>query len=162
MVVAGEQPVHVHVLGRLERAAAGVVELVDDGVSKEVAGDDGAALDPCISQRGDEVGAAAGQAVLDPLVTARVIAAYGSAPAPGPRAAELERLTERETDVLRLVAQGLNNLEIAARLFLGEATVKTHFGRVLAKLGLRDRVQAVIAAYESGLVGTGERRDRPA
>ncbi len=99
--------------------------------------------------------AAAGQALLDPAVTARVIAGYGSAPAPGPRAAELDRLTERETDVLRLVAEGLNNPEIAARLFLGEATVKTHFGRVLAKLGLRDRAQAVGFAYESGLVARG-------
>ena len=99
--------------------------------------------------------AAAGQAVLDPAVTARVIAGYGSAPAPGPLAAELDRLTDRETDVLRLVAQGLNNPEIAARLFLGEATVKTHFGRVLAKLGLRDRAQAVGFAYESGLVARG-------
>ena len=99
--------------------------------------------------------AAAGQALLDPAVTARVIAGYGSGPAPGPRAAELDRLTERETDVLRLVAQGLNNPEIAARLFLGEATVKTHFGRVLAKLGLRDRAQAVGFAYESGLVARG-------
>jgi DNA-binding NarL/FixJ family response regulator len=99
--------------------------------------------------------AAAGQALLDPAVTARVIAGYGSAAAPGPSAPELDRLTERETDVLRLVAAGLNNPEIAARLFLGEATVKTHFGRVLSKLGLRDRAQAVAFAYESGLVARG-------
>jgi DNA-binding NarL/FixJ family response regulator len=99
--------------------------------------------------------AAAGQAVLDPAVTARVIAGYGSGPGPGPRAAELARLTERETDVLRLVAAGLNNAEIAARLFLGEATVKTHFGRVLGKLGLRDRAQAVAFAYDSGLIAPG-------
>ena len=99
--------------------------------------------------------AAAGQALLDPAVTARVIAGYSSAAASGPPAAELDRLTERETDVLRLVAAGLNNPEIAARLFLGEATVKTHFGRVLSKLGLRDRAQAVAFAYESGLVARG-------
>jgi DNA-binding NarL/FixJ family response regulator len=103
--------------------------------------------------------AAAGQALLDPAVTARVIAGYGSGPGPGPRAAELDRLTERETDVLRLVAAGLNNPEIAARLFLGEATVKTHFGRVLGKLGLRDRAQAVAFAYESGLVAPGSAAD---
>ncbi len=103
--------------------------------------------------------AAAGQAVLDPAVTARVIAAYGSGPGPGPQAGELARLTERETDVLRLVAAGLNNTEIAARLFLGEATVKTHFGRVLAKLGLRDRAQAVAFAYESGLIAPGGEPD---
>ena len=99
--------------------------------------------------------AASGQALLDPAVTARVIAGYAASPAPAAPAPELERLTERETDVLRLVAQGLNNSEIAARLFLGEATVKTHFGRVLQKLGLRDRAQAVAYAYESGLVTPG-------
>jgi DNA-binding NarL/FixJ family response regulator len=96
---------------------------------------------------------AAGNGLLDPAVTLRVIAASAKSPAPDPVAsARLATLTQRETDVLRLVAEGLTNAEIAAALFLGEATVKTYLSRMLAKLDLRDRVQAVAFAFRSGLV----------
>ncbi|MFC4056776.1 response regulator [Planomonospora corallina] len=104
---------------------------------------------------------AAGGGLLDPAVTLRVIAAFAGQPDPSrtvSRAAELDKLTGRETDVLRLLAQGLTNVQIAARLHLGEATVKTHLSRVLMKLDLTTRVQAVVFAYESGLVRPGESR----
>jgi len=96
---------------------------------------------------------ASGNGLLDPAVTLRVIAASARSPAPDPAsAARLATLTARETDVLRLVAEGLTNAEIAAALYLGEATVKTYLSRMLAKLDLRDRVQAVAFAFRSGLV----------
>ena len=96
---------------------------------------------------------AAGNGLLDPAVTLRVIAASAKSPAPDPVASgRLSTLTQRETDVLRLVAEGLTNAEIAAALFLGEATVKTYLSRMLTKLDLRDRVQAVAFAFRSGLV----------
>jgi DNA-binding NarL/FixJ family response regulator len=99
---------------------------------------------------------AAGQALLDPAVTVRVIESYANAATvDAGAAARLGDLTEREVDVLRLVARGRSNAEIAATLFLGEATVKTYVSRMLTKLGLRDRVQAVAFAYESGLVRPG-------
>ncbi|MFI9269459.1 response regulator [Kitasatospora sp. NPDC052896] len=99
-----------------------------------------------------------GDAVVAPTTTRRMIDRFAEvlplpqAPA-GPPA--LEPLTEREREVFLLVAQGLSNAEIAAELVLSEATVKTHVGRILAKLGLRDRVQAVVLAYEAGLVRAG-------
>ncbi len=101
---------------------------------------------------------AAGDALLAPSVTRRLVADFtrrrGAA---APRSTrELESLTPRERDVLVLVARGLTNSEIAAQLIVGEATVKTHLGHVLMKLALRDRVQAVILAYELGLVTPGE------
>jgi DNA-binding NarL/FixJ family response regulator len=92
----------------------------------------------------------AGDATLSPAVTQRLISSYVQAPAPGARPPAA--LTERETDVLRAIARGLSNAEVARELFLGETTVKTHVTSILAKLGVRDRLQAVIVAYESGLV----------
>jgi DNA-binding NarL/FixJ family response regulator len=99
---------------------------------------------------------AAGDALLAPSVTRRLIEEFGRRPAPATRPpAALTSLTERETEVLRLVARGLTNAEIAARLHVSETTVKTHVGHVLDKLDLRDRVQAVILAYEAALVRPG-------
>lgn len=99
---------------------------------------------------------ASGEAVVAPTVTRRLIERFiGSGPARGPSADVLDLLTPREQETLALLARGLSNAEIAGRLFLGEGTVKTHVSRVLAKLGLRDRIQAVILAYETGLVRIG-------
>jgi DNA-binding NarL/FixJ family response regulator len=97
---------------------------------------------------------AAGEALLAPTVTRRLISEFAQLrPKPDARpTAALATLTPRETQVLRLVAEGLSNVEIAARLVVTEETVKTHVSRVLNKLGLRDRTQAVVTAYESGLV----------
>jgi DNA-binding NarL/FixJ family response regulator len=102
---------------------------------------------------------AAGDALLDPAVTRRVIDAYvATAPVEPASDPTLRDLTARELEVLRLIALGRSNREIAAALFVGEATAKTHVSNVLGKLGLRDRVQAVIRAYESGLIRPGEAR----
>ena len=99
---------------------------------------------------------AEGDALLAPSVTRRVLARVAATPSLSAKESEaLATLTERETEVLRLLARGLSNAEIATSLFLGETTVKTHVGRVLSKLGVRDRVQAVVTAYESGLVTPG-------
>ena len=96
-----------------------------------------------------------GDALLAPSVTRRLIQEFAKRPEPQARKAkQLEALTERELDVLREVARGLSNAEIAARLHVAETTVKTHVAHVLDKLELRDRVQAVILAYETGLVGS--------
>ena len=98
---------------------------------------------------------ASGDALLAPSVTRRLIQEFAKRPEPQARKAkQLEALTERELDVLREVARGLSNAEIAARLYVAETTVKTHVAHVLDKLELRDRVQAVILAYETGLVGS--------
>ncbi|MFB7913237.1 response regulator [Streptomyces sp. NPDC056061] len=103
---------------------------------------------------------AAGEALLAPSVTRRLIADFArqgpTGATRGGQAQRLKRLTPRETEVLELIARGLSNQEIAARLVLAEQTVKTHIGRVLSKLDLRDRAQAVIFAYEAGLVVPGE------
>lgn len=98
---------------------------------------------------------ASGDALLAPSVTRRLIERFAGAGAPVDRREELDRLTEREVEVLRSLAKGLSNTEIAAELYVSEATVKTHVSRTLTKLALRDRVQAVVFAYESGLVTPG-------
>lgn len=98
---------------------------------------------------------AAGEALLAPSVTRRLIEEFASSGGAYREVDGLDELTEREVEVLRLMARGLSNVEIAEQLILGETTVKTHVSRVLTKLGLRDRVQAVVAAYESGLVRPG-------
>jgi DNA-binding NarL/FixJ family response regulator len=103
---------------------------------------------------------ARGDALLGPAITRRLIEHYVR----GPRVCDappagLDDLTERELDVLRLMARGWSNAEIAQRLIIGEGTVKTHVSRILAKLGLRDRVQAVVLTYESGLVRPGQTGD---
>ncbi len=99
---------------------------------------------------------AAGEALLAPSITKRLIAEFARRPHPVERAqGALDALTAREREVLELMARGHSNAEIAARLVIGEQTVKTHVGNVLAKLGLRDRVHAVILAYEIGLIQPG-------
>ena len=96
-------------------------------------------------------------ALLAPSVTRRLITEFARRPAESPRPA-LPDLTPRETEVLIQAARGLSNREIAERLFLGEATIKTYIGNILMKLRCRDRVQAVVAAYEAGLVQPGHNR----
>jgi DNA-binding NarL/FixJ family response regulator len=100
---------------------------------------------------------ASGDALLAPSITRRVIEEFVSRPPESVQATppELEELTDRELEVLKLIARGLSNAEIAKELFVGDTTVKTHVGRILMKLQLRDRVQAVVFAYESGLVARG-------
>jgi DNA-binding NarL/FixJ family response regulator len=99
---------------------------------------------------------ASGEALLAPTVTSRLVREFAARPTAGkPRDERLETLTEREVEVLRLVAAGLSNAELAQRLVLSAATVKTHVSRILTKLGLRDRAQLVVAAYEAGLVVPG-------
>jgi DNA-binding NarL/FixJ family response regulator len=101
---------------------------------------------------------ASGDALLAPSITRRVIEEFVSRPPSSARTlpAQLEDLTARELEVLKLVARGLSNAEIAKELFVSETTVKTHVAHVLMKLDLRDRVQAVVLAYESGLIQPGE------
>ncbi len=104
---------------------------------------------------------AAGEALLAPSITRRLIADYTRRPPPNERPVELEDLTPREHEVLRLIARGLSNVEIAASLTVGDATVKTHIARIFSKLHLHDRAQAVVLAYESGLVQPGGGQGTP-
>jgi DNA-binding NarL/FixJ family response regulator len=98
---------------------------------------------------------AAGDALLAPSVTRRIIEQFARRPAKPELGAQLESLTQREREVLIILAGGKSNAELAAELFVTEGTIKTHVSSLLAKLGLRDRVQAVVLAYESGLVTPG-------
>jgi DNA-binding NarL/FixJ family response regulator len=102
---------------------------------------------------------AAGDALLAPSVTRKVIEGFIRRPASRSNEVGLRRLTERETEILQLLATGRSNSELAAHLFVGEGTIKTHVSSVLTKLGLRDRMQAVIFAYESGLIEPGQHRE---
>jgi DNA-binding NarL/FixJ family response regulator len=100
---------------------------------------------------------AAGDALLAPVLTRRLIEQYVGRPPPGARStAELAALTERELEVLRCLGRGQTNAEIAAELYLSQATIRTHVSHILAKLNLRDRVQAVVLAYETGLIQPGQ------
>ncbi len=99
---------------------------------------------------------AAGETLLAPTVTRRLVEEYVRRPAPTRADPQLQRVTQREREVLTLLGRGLSNAEIARRLYLSEATAKTHVSRILTKLDLRDRAQAVVLAYESGLVRPGD------
>lgn len=98
---------------------------------------------------------AAGDALLAPSVTRQVIVEYARRPTPRSNDTAIDRLTEREREVLKLLATGKSNSELATHLYVGEGTIKTHVSNLLTKLGLRDRMQAVVFAYESGLVEPG-------
>lgn len=98
---------------------------------------------------------AAGESLLAPSVTRRIIEEFARRPSITPTPALADPLTDRELEVLKLVSQGLSNAELATQLFVGEATVKTHVSNVLLKLGVRDRVQAVVWAYEHGVIRPG-------
>jgi DNA-binding NarL/FixJ family response regulator len=142
-----------YVYGGLRAGASGFLlkraspERLLDAVRTVAAGE--ALLDP-----------AAGEALLAPSITRRLIQEFARRPPSNARQAELEALSPRELEVLRLVAQGLSNAEIAGELYVGDATVKTHISRILQKLTLRDRVQAVVLAYESGLLQPGKDQQR--
>jgi DNA-binding NarL/FixJ family response regulator len=96
-----------------------------------------------------------GESLLAPSVTRRLVEEFVRLPEPGEPAVDLSSLTEREREVLELIGHGMSNGEIAAQLFLSTATVKTHVNRIFMKLGVRDRVQAVVLAYETGIVRVG-------
>ncbi len=97
----------------------------------------------------------AGETLLAPAITRRLIEDFCRGPAPGTPAGAAGGLSEREREVVRLIAAGLSNAEIASSLYLSEATIKSHITRILARLGLRDRVQIAVYAYENGIVRPG-------
>ena len=99
---------------------------------------------------------ARGETLLAPAITKRLVEKFVTRPLPGQAPTALNELTPRELEVLRLIARGLSNAEIATQLIVGEATVKTHVARILSKLQLRDRIQAVVLAYETGLIQPGD------
>jgi DNA-binding NarL/FixJ family response regulator len=101
---------------------------------------------------------ASSEALLAPTIARRLIEEYYAAPGPGSQPTEPGALTEREAEVLRMIAHGLSSPEIAGHRIVSQATVKTHVNRILSELDLRDRVQAVVLAYECGLVRPGEPR----
>jgi len=107
---------------------------------------------------------AEGEALLSPSITRRVISEFvkGTGPKPQAQFPRLKDLTARELEVMKAIARGLSNAEIAKELFVSETTVKTHVARILMKLGLRDRVQAVVLAYEAGVVQPGDNTTDPA
>jgi DNA-binding NarL/FixJ family response regulator len=102
-----------------------------------------------------------GDALLAPSITRRLIEEFTASRTPARPPAALDQLSSREREVFTLVAHGLSNREIAGKLFVGETTVKTHVTRILTKLGLRDRVQAVVLAYETGVVAPGHTKGSP-
>jgi len=101
---------------------------------------------------------ASGETLLAPAITRRLVEEFVSRPAPGARHPLVDRLTEREREVLGLIGRGMSNAEIAAHLYVSETTAKTHVSRIITKLNLRDRVQAVVLAYEAGVVRVGDAR----
>jgi DNA-binding NarL/FixJ family response regulator len=106
--------------------------------------------------------AASGEALIEPSITRRLVESFAPAASsarPAGPPSELRDFTDRELDVLRLIARGLSNQEIAAELVVAETTVKTHVGRIFLKLDVRDRVQAVVRAYEIGFATPAPRRD---
>jgi DNA-binding NarL/FixJ family response regulator len=107
---------------------------------------------------------AEGEALLSPSITRRVISEFvkGTGPKPQAQFPRLQDLTARELEVMKAIARGLSNAEIAKELFVSETTVKTHVARILMKLGLRDRVQVVVLAYEAGVVQPGDHAADPA
>ena len=104
---------------------------------------------------------ARGETLLAPAITKRLIEEFVTRPLLGQTPTAVSELTARELDVLRLIARGLSNAEIASQLIVGEATIKTHVARILSKLQLRDRIQAVVLAYESGLIQPGDHAASP-